>query len=232
MKRLQWTGLAVALVLLAVVPAAHALDDVGLREPLALLQAMTGTSATFSGVLTGDDIAAVDDLTVGDDLTVTDDGTFATVTFSGGGTPCFTRGGNAIVQTCSGDGFAASGTIQAQGAFTVADSISNVGAGAACSGRTSDVCVNDDLAGASSGTTGWTISGTGVAVFNTSARLAFTTIGTCAAGVEGAMRLDVLSGVSTGAATRLCMCRSDGAATYTWINVVTGTNGTATTCAP
>jgi hypothetical protein len=52
MKRLQWIGLAVALVLLAVVPAAHALDDVGLREPLALLQAMTGTSASFSGNVT------------------------------------------------------------------------------------------------------------------------------------------------------------------------------------
>lgn len=154
----------------------------------------------------------------------------ATVSFSGGGAPCLTRGGNTTVQTCSGDGFASLGTLQGQASADIWGGIKNTANGANCTGATDDVCFEEDVAGSTGGTTGWTISGAGVAVFNTSARIAFTTLGTCAAGVEGALRLDATSGVATGKATQLCMCRSDGASTYTWINVITGTNGTATTC--
>lgn len=61
-------------------------------------------------------------------------------------------------------------------------------------------------------------------------RLDLITLGTCAAGVEGTLRGDTASGVSTGHATRLCWCASDGAGVYAWVNAITGTGGTATTC--
>lgn len=51
MKRWEKVAWAVVLALLAVVPAAHGLDQVGIREPLRLLQSMTGTSASFTGVV-------------------------------------------------------------------------------------------------------------------------------------------------------------------------------------
>ena len=54
---------------------------------------------------------------------------------------------------------------------------------------------------------------------------------TCAAPKEGTMQLDPLGGVATGNPTRMCMCSSSGASVYTWRNLVTGTTGTATTCA-
>ncbi len=57
------------------------------------------------------------------------------------------------------------------------------------------------------------------------------TLRTCAAGIEGMISMDVAGGASTGSATKVCLCRSNGSATYTWINLVTGTNGTTTTCA-
>ncbi len=57
-------------------------------------------------------------------------------------------------------------------------------------------------------------------------------LGTCAAGVEGTVKMDSTSGVSTGAVTRWCGCASNGSATYTWNNLTTGTVGTATTCSP
>lgn len=58
----------------------------------------------------------------------------------------------------------------------------------------------------------------------------FTTLKTCAAGFEGMLALDVLSGVATGKRTKLCLCSSDGASAYVWQNVATATLGTATTC--
>ena len=61
-------------------------------------------------------------------------------------------------------------------------------------------------------------------------RLDLITLGTCSAGVEGSLRGDGASGVSTGHATRLCWCASDGAGTYAWRNAITGNGGTATTC--
>lgn len=53
---------------------------------------------------------------------------------------------------------------------------------------------------------------------------------TCAAGLEGMLSRDVLSGVATGKRTKLCLCTSAGASDYVWQNVVTGTLGTTTTC--
>lgn len=56
------------------------------------------------------------------------------------------------------------------------------------------------------------------------------TLQTCAAGIEGQLSRDVLSGVATGKRTKLCLCTSDGSSAYKWQNVVTGTLGTTTTC--
>jgi len=53
---------------------------------------------------------------------------------------------------------------------------------------------------------------------------------TCAVGLEGNLLVDSASGANTGHATRLCMCRSNGSNTYAWINVVTQTVGTTTSC--
>lgn len=56
-------------------------------------------------------------------------------------------------------------------------------------------------------------------------------LATCAAGIEGAISRDVLSGVATGKRTKLCLCTSDGAGAYVWQNLATGTLGaSATTC--
>ena len=65
-------------------------------------------------------------------------------------------------------------------------------------------------------------------------RYSFVTLGTCDSDAEGTTALDVASGVSTGARTRLCLCTSDGAGTpaYAWQNLASATVGTATTCAP
>lgn len=60
-----------------------------------------------------------------------------------------------------------------------------------------------------------------------------TTLGTCNSTNESRLRTDVLSGgTSTAKTTKLCLCVSDGAASpaYLWRNVITGTNGTTTTC--
>lgn len=56
------------------------------------------------------------------------------------------------------------------------------------------------------------------------------TLATCAAGIEGELSVDVLSGVATGKRTKLCVCTSDGSSAYKWQNAVTGTLGTTTTC--
>jgi hypothetical protein len=44
---------------------------------------------------------------------------------------------------------------------------------------------------------------------------------------------DVAAGLSTGNATRVCMCQSDGAGTpaWAWKNIITGNAGNTTTCA-
>jgi hypothetical protein len=54
---------------------------------------------------------------------------------------------------------------------------------------------------------------------------------TCNAAAEGTLATDSLSGLATGAATRFCGCQSNGSSTYAWKNIITGTNGTTTTCA-
>lgn len=51
MSRAQRIAFALVAALLLVVPTAWGLDQAGFREPLRLLQALTGTSATFSGTL-------------------------------------------------------------------------------------------------------------------------------------------------------------------------------------
>jgi hypothetical protein len=53
---------------------------------------------------------------------------------------------------------------------------------------------------------------------------------TCASGFEGWIVRDSSAGAATGNPTRMCMCRSAGASDYTWVNMVTGTVGTNTTC--
>jgi hypothetical protein len=57
---------------------------------------------------------------------------------------------------------------------------------------------------------------------------------TCNAGSEGDILRDNAAGATSGARTRICICTSDGAATpsHVWQNLVTGTTGSATTCAP
>ncbi len=56
------------------------------------------------------------------------------------------------------------------------------------------------------------------------------TLQTCAAGIEGKVSRDVLSGVATGKRTKLCLCTSDGSSAYVWQNLATATLGTTTTC--
>lgn len=60
--------------------------------------------------------------------------------------------------------------------------------------------------------------------------LAPKSLATCAAALEGTLAVDTLSGVATTKVTKLCLCVSSGASVYTWRNVLTNTNGTATTC--
>jgi len=57
---------------------------------------------------------------------------------------------------------------------------------------------------------------------------------TCVVGIEGTFKRDGTTGAASTARTRVCLCTSDGAATpaYAWVNAVSGTVGTATTCAP
>lgn len=129
----------VALALMAYAGTAWAWDRLQLPNPLRIVDLIASGDVTA-----GDDLISTDDTTVGDDLVVTDDGTFATVTFSGGGTPCLTRGGNTSVQTCTGDGFVDLGTFQVQGTSSdFWDSIRNTVTGASCSSNTGAVCIND-----------------------------------------------------------------------------------------
>jgi hypothetical protein len=61
--------------------------------------------------------------------------------------------------------------------------------------------------------------------------LSAATLDACTSGAEGEIQRDALSGgASTGHATRLCLCQSDGAASYAWRNVITGNVGTSSTC--
>lgn len=73
------------------------------------------------------------------------------------------------------------------------------------------------------------VSKTGVLSTNW-ATVKLKTLPTCASGIEGQVASDAASGVSTGAATRLCYCQSNGSASYAWRNIITGTVGTSTTC--
>lgn len=157
--------------------------------------------------------------------------------FNGGGTPGLERGGNAIVQTSSGDNLAVlgtSGNSGSQSSWYVYASVNNPASGGDCSDHLSDFCVNDDLSIASSGTTGATITGAGAATFLTSLHVDDTNIGTCNAGAEGVIRQDRLAGGTTGARTRLCLCTSDGAGSpaYAWQNIISGTVGTSSVCDP
>lgn len=56
------------------------------------------------------------------------------------------------------------------------------------------------------------------------------TLQTCAAGIEGKVSRDVLSGLATAKRTKLCLCTSNGSSVYVWQNLATATLGTATTC--
>src|SRR6266849_973118 len=49
------------------------------------------------------------------------------------------------------------------------------------------------------------------------------TLATCALSIEGQLSQDALSGASTGARTRLCLCTSNGSAVYAWQNVALAT---------
>ncbi len=55
-------------------------------------------------------------------------------------------------------------------------------------------------------------------------------LSTCTSAIEGQQQPDILSGAATGKYTKMCLCVSDGAGAYTWVNIVTGTIGTSTTC--
>ncbi len=57
-----------------------------------------------------------------------------------------------------------------------------------------------------------------------------TSLATCSSTLEGTLQSDILSGAATGKITKLCYCSSNGSSTYTWRNLMTGTNGTSTTC--
>lgn len=151
MKRLQWASVVVVAALLAAVPVAHALDEVGLREPLRLLQAMTGTTASFTGNITTTaryctDAACTSSYAANDG--------FGTYTLTGpvGGSSNWTT----------------AGSISTDDYLIPKGGIKNTATGAACSSNTGAVCVNDadGLAGANSGSTTWTISAAGAAVFN------------------------------------------------------------------
>jgi hypothetical protein len=59
------------------------------------------------------------------------------------------------------------------------------------------------------------------------------TLDTCAAGLEGTVEWDVLSGAGTTHRTRLCLCRSTGSSSYAWQNLAGASLtdlGTSTTC--
>ncbi len=81
-------------------------------------------------------------------------------------------------------------------------------------------------------TTVFTVSGLGDTTTTRGFQPIRSTLATCAAAFEGQLQNDVLSGLATGARTRLCLCTSAGASDFAWQNVVTGTVGTTTTCAP
>lgn len=57
---------------------------------------------------------------------------------------------------------------------------------------------------------------------------------TCSVSLEGTFKRDGTTGAASTARTRMCWCTSDGAASpaYAWVNSISGTVGTATTCAP
>lgn len=59
-------------------------------------------------------------------------------------------------------------------------------------------------------------------------------LGTCNAAREFQLKADSSSGGTTGFASRVCVCASDGAATpaYAWVDLASGLTGTATTCFP
>ena len=69
-------------------------------------------------------------------------------------------------------------------------------------------------------------------LFDGSISQAAATLQTCASGIEGTITRDAASGGTTGHRTRRCWCTSDGGGTpaYAWVNAVTGTVGTTTTC--
>jgi hypothetical protein len=101
MKKAQRVAQVVIVAFLAVVPVAWGLDQFGVREPLRLLQAMTGTSATFSATVTASDLTATDDATVTDDLRVGGDAGVSGFFHVGGYTTLQDAGANNLV--LSGD---------------------------------------------------------------------------------------------------------------------------------
>lgn len=125
----------------------------------------------------------------------------ATVSFSGGGTPCLTRGGPAVVQTCTGDSFSMVGAeLESQGAMDVWGNLENDANGANCSGNTGAVCVNDagGLAVANAGTTTATISAAG--------KTTTTTFGVTATTDIGSITLSGGTGTATVRTGALCQC--------------------------
>ncbi len=160
MTRGQWQAVGFAVALLAAgagyVYAQPAPNNCGLNMFCRVRTLIVSGDSTFIGRVTLDagatfngdvtingDAGVTGSATIGNDLTVTDDGSFTTVTFAGGGAPCFTRGGNTTVQTCSGDGLAVLSTLQGQGVVDGWDSFKNTGNGANCSGQTAAFCIND-----------------------------------------------------------------------------------------
>lgn len=81
-------------------------------------------------------------------------------------------------------------------------------------------------------TTGLNFNGTTM-MNHTSLTLAKQGLDTCASGIEDTIEFDSSAGASSGHATRMCLCRSNGSGTYAWQNLA-GTSltdiGTSTTC--
>lgn len=192
-------------------------NNCGLNMLCRIKTLIVSGDTTMSG-----DLAVGDDLTVTDDAVIGDDALVTTLSFAGGGTPCLTRGGNTTVQTCSGDGLASLSTLQGQASLDIRGGINNAGNGANCSGRTGDVCIEEDLAGSNAGTTTWQATKEGlisgdVPVTSGAFTVSFLGGAAVAEGANGLGGLLVTTiGRSSKVGTVCCSCRVAGAG---------GTNG-------
>lgn len=59
---------------------------------------------------------------------------------------------------------------------------------------------------------------------------ATSTSGTCASSTEGYIRRFPSTGASSGTRLKVCICVGDGVGAYLWRNIISGTDGTTTTC--